>query len=131
MHKPDARAVDRKSEMACCGSWYRRWEGEVIHTERLNNIIPIVVTIVLVYCYFDRNINLLLLHLYIFSSDKEELVKISKEEKLAHTPADMTGNELDFNQKRRKKNQGSNNKTLGYDGEDGNDELGFEENDYP
>ena len=86
--------------------------------------------IVLVYCYFDRNINLLL-HLYIFSSDKEELVKISKEEKLAHTPADMTGNELDFNQKRRKKNQGSNNKTLGYDGEDGNDELGFEENDYP
>ena len=72
-----------------------------------------------------------MLHLYILSSDKEELVKISKEEKLAHTPADMTGNELDFNQKRRKKNQGSNNKTLGYDGEDGNDELGFEENDYP
>jgi len=65
------------------------------------------------------------------ASDKEELVKISKEEKLAHTPADMTGNELDFNQKRRKKNQNSNNQSYGYDGDDGNDELGFEESEYP
>ena len=64
-------------------------------------------------------------------SDKEELVKISKEEKLAHTPADMTGNELDFNQKRRKKNQSSGNQSYGYDGDDGNDELGFEESEYP
>ena len=66
-----------------------------------------------------------------YSSDKEELVKISKEEKLAHTPADMTGNELDFNQKRRKKNQNSNNQSYGYEGDDGNDELGFEESEYP
>ena len=64
-------------------------------------------------------------------SDKEELVKISKEEKLAHTPADMTGNELDFNQKRRKKNQSSGNQSYGYYGDDGNDELGFEESEYP
>ena len=43
----------------------------------------------------------------------------------------MTGNELDFNQKRRKKNQNSNNQSYGYDGDDGNDELGFEESEYP
>ena len=43
----------------------------------------------------------------------------------------MTGNELDFNQKRRKKNQSSNNQSYGYDGDDGNDELGFEESEYP
>ena len=67
--------------------------------------------------------------LYHFS-DKEELVKISKEDKLAQTPANLTGNELDFNQKRRKKNQASTS-TQGYDGEDGNDELGFEESEYP
>ena len=76
------------------------------------------------YIWFPKNSK------FIFS-DKEELVKISKEEKLAHTPADMTGNELDFNQKRRKKNQNSGNKSFGYEGDDGNDELGFEENEYP
>jgi hypothetical protein len=32
-------------------------------------------------------------------------VKVTKVEKTRQTPADMTGNELDFNEKRRKKNQ--------------------------
>jgi hypothetical protein len=32
-------------------------------------------------------------------------VKVTKIEKTNQTPADMTGNELDFNEKRRKKNQ--------------------------
>ena len=35
----------------------------------------------------------------------EELVKVSKVDRTRQTPADMTGNELDFNEKRRKKNQ--------------------------
>ena len=35
----------------------------------------------------------------------EEYVKVTKVEKTNQTPADMTGNELDFNEKRRKKNQ--------------------------
>ena len=33
---------------------------------------------------------------------EEEYVKVSKYEKLNQTPSDMTGNELDFNVKRRK-----------------------------
>ncbi len=33
----------------------------------------------------------------------EEVVKITKEDRLKQTPADMTGNELDFNQKRVQK----------------------------
>ena len=33
---------------------------------------------------------------------EEEYVKVSKVEKLNQTPLDMTGNELDFNVKRRK-----------------------------
>lgn len=37
-------------------------------------------------------------------SDSEEVVKISKADRLKQTPADMTGNELDFNEKRRKTN---------------------------
>ncbi len=32
-------------------------------------------------------------------------MKVTKVEKMNQTPADMTGNELDFNEKRRKKNQ--------------------------
>ena len=39
----------------------------------------------------------------------EEMVKVTKQERLKQTPADMTGNELDFNEKRRKKNM--NNKS--------------------
>lgn len=35
----------------------------------------------------------------------EELVKVSKVEKTRQTPSDMTGNELDFNGRRKKKNQ--------------------------
>ena len=35
----------------------------------------------------------------------EEYVKVTKVEKTNQTPADMTGNELDFNEKRRKTNQ--------------------------
>jgi hypothetical protein len=36
---------------------------------------------------------------------EEEFVKVSKYEQLKQTPSDMTGNELDFNLKRRKNNQ--------------------------
>jgi len=38
------------------------------------------------------------------SNDNEEMVKVTKVDRLKQTPADMTGNELDFNVKRRKKN---------------------------
>ena len=38
------------------------------------------------------------------SNDSEEIVKIHKEDRLQQTPAGMTGNELDFNDKRRKTN---------------------------
>jgi len=38
------------------------------------------------------------------SNHEEELVKVSKTERLKQTPSDMTGNELDFNEKRKKKN---------------------------
>lgn len=37
-------------------------------------------------------------------SNNEEMVKVTKPDRLKQTPADMTGNELDFNVKRRKKN---------------------------
>jgi hypothetical protein len=33
----------------------------------------------------------------------EEVVKITKADRLKHTPSDMTGNELDFNEKRARK----------------------------
>ena len=126
MHKSDARAVDGKSQMACRWGRYWRWKRKVR-------------TILEYYHYFANSDYVLSLILYKdvflkpshYFSDKEELVKISKEDKLAHTPADMTGNELDFNQKRRKTNQSSGNNIFGYDGDDGNDELGFEENEYP
>ena len=36
-------------------------------------------------------------------NNNEEVVKITKEDRLKQTPADMTGNELDFNEKRAKK----------------------------
>merc|ERR1719189_574432 len=36
-------------------------------------------------------------------SDSEEVVKISKEGKVNETPADKTGNELNFNETRKKK----------------------------
>ena len=39
--------------------------------------------------------------------DSEEWVKIHKDGKLQQTPEGMTGNELDFNSKRRKAGQGS------------------------
>jgi len=39
----------------------------------------------------------------------EEMVKVTKQERLKQTPADMTGNELDFNEKRRKKNMNKSN----------------------
>ena len=35
----------------------------------------------------------------------EEMVKVSKAERTRQTPSDMTGNELDFNERRKKKNQ--------------------------
>ena len=35
----------------------------------------------------------------------EEVVKVTKEERLKQTPCDMTGNELDFNEKRAAKNK--------------------------
>ena len=41
------------------------------------------------------------------NNNSEELVKVTKVERLKQTPADMTGNELDFNVKRRKKNMKS------------------------
>ena len=34
------------------------------------------------------------------NSNNEEVVKITKEDRLKQTPSDMTGNELDFNEKR-------------------------------
>ena len=52
----------------------------------------------------------------------EEMVKMTKPERLKQTPADMTGNELDFNEKRRKKNMKKN------DTEDADDDF-FEEPD--
>ena len=42
------------------------------------------------------------------SNDNEEMVKVTKVDRLKQTPADMTGNELDFNVKRRKKNMNKN-----------------------
>ena len=39
----------------------------------------------------------------------EEMVKVTKQDRLKQTPADMTGNELDFNEKRRKKNMNKAN----------------------
>jgi len=39
----------------------------------------------------------------------EEMVKVTKQDRLKQTPADMTGNELDFNEKRRKKNMNKSN----------------------
>ena len=42
------------------------------------------------------------------SSNNEEMVKVTKVDRLKQTPADMTGNELDFNVKRRKKNMNTN-----------------------
>ena len=39
------------------------------------------------------------------SHDNDELVKITKEDRLRITPADMTGNELDFNERRVEKHQ--------------------------
>jgi hypothetical protein len=36
---------------------------------------------------------------------EEEVVKISKVDRTRQTPTDMTGNELDFNEKRKKTNQ--------------------------
>ena len=39
------------------------------------------------------------------NSNNTEMMKVSKPERLKQTPADMTGNELDFNEKRRKKSQ--------------------------
>ena len=129
MHQSNERTVAGKSEMACCCSRHRKRKGKVLH----------ITTVTVFYqylSYIDTLVSLIqyanvCMKVSFNFSDKEELVKISKEEKLAHTPADMTGNELDFNQKRRKKNQESNDKIFGYDGEDGNDELGFEENEYP
>ena len=34
-----------------------------------------------------------------------EMMKVTKPDRLKQTPADMTGNELDFNEKRRKKDK--------------------------
>ena len=45
------------------------------------------------------------------NNDNEVWVKVSKPERLKETPADMTGNELDFNIKRRKKSMSSSNAT--------------------
>ncbi len=54
-------------------------------------------------------------------NQEEELVKVSKTERLKQTPSDMTGNELDFNEKRKKKNMRIK--------EDERPDLFFEEND--
>ena len=43
------------------------------------------------------------------SDDNEELVKVTKSDRQHQTPADMTGNELDFNSKRKKANHNINN----------------------
>ena len=50
------------------------------------------------------------------------MVKVTKPERLKQTPADMTGNELDFNEKRRKNNMKKSNS------EDADDDF-FEEPD--
>ena len=42
------------------------------------------------------------------SSNNEEMVKVTKVDRLKQTSADMTGNELYFNVKRRKKNMNKN-----------------------
>jgi len=42
------------------------------------------------------------------SNSNEEMVKVTKMDRLKQTPADMTGNELDFNVKRRKNNMNKN-----------------------
>ena len=47
-------------------------------------------------------------------------LQVTKEDRLKQTPADMTGNELDFNEKRRKKNMKKY--------EDGDDDELFEDN---
>ena len=41
----------------------------------------------------------------------EEEVKISKIDKTRQTPTDMTGNELDFNEKRKKTNHNKKNES--------------------
>lgn len=38
------------------------------------------------------------------NSNNEEVVKLTKPDRVKETPKDMTGNELDFNEKRRKRN---------------------------
>jgi hypothetical protein len=48
------------------------------------------------------------------NGNNEEIVKVTKNDRLKTTPSDMTGNELDFNEKRRKKNM----KTYNADTED-------------
>ncbi len=54
----------------------------------------------------------------------EEVVKITKTDRLRQTPQDMTGNELDFNEKRAEKygpganNMGSNDNEGYMDGDD-------------
>ena len=39
------------------------------------------------------------------NSNNIEMMKVTKPERIKQTPDDMTGNELDFNEKRRKKDQ--------------------------
>ena len=46
------------------------------------------------------------------SNSNEEMVKVTKMDRLKQTPADMTGNELDFNVKRRKNNMNKNQGSL-------------------
>ena len=46
------------------------------------------------------------------SNSNEEMVKVTKMDRLKQTPADMTGNELDFNVKRRKNNMNKNQGNL-------------------
>ena len=41
------------------------------------------------------------------TDDQVDLIKVSKSDRLRETPKGLTGNELDFNAKRRKLNQGS------------------------
>jgi hypothetical protein len=48
------------------------------------------------------------------NGNNEEIVKVTKDDWLKATPSGMTGNELDFNEKRRKKNM----KTYNADEED-------------
>ena len=43
------------------------------------------------------------------SNDGEEVVKVSKEGKVNQTPDDRTGNELNFNEKRKKRKSFSYN----------------------